>query len=87
MPLIPDFWSENQLYEDPNLCEKQIHLFDEAGNEVTEFGYEAPQLTMTFSGYFTYYFSLVKYPETISKTYELFLPADCTFEMPKLANF
>ena len=78
---IPDFWAEHALYLNPDLCEKQLHLLDESGNEVTDFVYENPTLGLSYSGNFNYYFSLVNYPEIVSNHYAMFVPSACAFDI------
>lgn len=86
MPLIPDYWSTHTLYDDPYLCTKVMNLFDSSGSEVTEYLYTEPSLTLSFSGTFTYHFSLEDYPDTTSKTFTLKVPSSCNFETPYLSN-
>jgi hypothetical protein len=78
---IPDFWAEHALYLNPELCEKQLHLLDESGNEMTDFVYENPTLGLPYSGNFNYYFSLVNYPTVVSSQYSLYVASDCAFDM------
>ena len=58
--------------QDPNLCDKQIHLTHSSIANVP-FSYTSPTLQLTYPGNYTYDFSLTDYPDIVSDEFQFYV--------------
>jgi hypothetical protein len=58
---IVDYWSEHYLFDDADLCDKELYLNHAVSESNFEYTYSDPDLSLTQPGEYSYFFTMVDY--------------------------